>query len=148
MMHFLGRPILHLVLASLLLSGCGGDPSPNPAAADTTYGSPVDPTDAIPVPAVAAEAARYGGQHVTIDGHITGVAQGGCTLHLDAETGPFLRVDASRTGADACAWQVPAGTEGFAVAAGTLRTTGDTLRLSANGVQVTPLQPSGGNSAP
>jgi hypothetical protein len=148
MMHFLEGPVLHLLLASLLLSGCGGDAPQNPAEADHTYGAAVDPTDAIPVPVVAAEAARHGGQRVTVDGRIAGVARDGCTLHLATDTGPPLRVDAARTGTDTCAWQVPAGTDGFAVAAGTLRTAADTLRLTANGVQVTPLRSSGGNPAP
>jgi len=35
---------------------------------------------------------------------------------------------------------VPAALDGIAVASGTLRVAGDTLRLTANGVQVTPVQ--------
>ena len=123
----------------LALAGCGGDAAPNPAAADTTYGAAVDATDAIPVPAVAAEANRYTGPPITVDGRIVDVGQSGCTLHL-ATGGPPLRVDAVRTGDSSCAWQVPTGEEGVAVAAGTLRVDGDTLRLSANGVQVTPVR--------
>lgn len=128
------------VLLALLLGACGGDAPRNRAAAEQTYGAAVDATDAIPTPAVAAEAARYVGTRVTVDGRIADVARDGCTLHLDAETGPPLRVDAVRAGEESCAWQVPADIEGFAVAAGTLRTAGDTLRLNANGVQVTPVR--------
>ena len=47
-MAFLERPLLHLILASLLLGGCGGEPPPNPAAADTTYGAAVAAADALP----------------------------------------------------------------------------------------------------
>lgn len=140
MMHLTGTPILYAVLVGLLLSGCGGDAPQNPAAAEQTYGAPVDATDAIPVPAVAAEAARYTGGRVTVDGRVVGVKRDGCTLQLATDGGVPLRVDARRTGEEPCAWQVPAGTDGFAVAAGTLRVAADTLRLSANGVQVTPVQ--------
>jgi hypothetical protein len=83
---------------------------------------------------------------VTIDGRVARVVADGCGLVLRANGAP-IRVDAP-TAADGCAWRVPAGTDGIAVAAGTLRTAGDTLRLSANGVQVTPVHPAGANSAP
>ncbi len=139
MMHLTGTPILHAVLVGLLLSGCGGDAPQNPAAAEQTYGAPVDATDAIPVPAVAAEAARYTRSRVTVGGRIAGVMQDGCVLHLATGVGSPLRVDATRTGEGACRWQVPGGTDGFAVVAGTLRADGDALRLSANGVRVTPV---------
>jgi hypothetical protein len=130
-----------LILAvCLALAGCGGDAAPNPAAADTTYGTAVDATGAIPVPAVAAEANRYTGRPLTVDGRIADVRQSGCTLHLATGGGPPLRVDAARIGDSSCAWRVPTGEEGIAVAAGTLRVDGDTLRLSANGVQVTPVR--------
>lgn len=128
------------VLLVLLLGACGGDAPKNPAAAEQTYGTPVDATDAIPAPAVAAESARYTGHRVTVDGRIADVTQDGCALHLGTDGGPPLRVDASRTGKGTCLWQVRGGTDGFAVVAGTLRADGDTLRLSANGVQVTPVQ--------
>jgi hypothetical protein len=147
MMAFLERPLLHLILASLLLGGCGGEPPPNPAAADTTYGAAVAATGALPAPAVAAEAPRYVGRRVTVDGRIAGVLPDGCGLRLDAGDGPPLRVDAPRPGG-ACTWQVPTALDGIAAAAGTLRAAGDTLRLTANGVQVTPFRPSRANAAP
>ncbi len=138
-----------LVLTALLVvGGCSDEVPSNPDAADTTYGTPFDPTDAVPVPAVAAEPDRYRGRRVTVDGRVRTVSQEGCTLQLDTETGPPLRVEAIRSGEDSCAWQIPAGTEGIAVAAGTLRVDADTLRLTANGVRVTPLQQSGANSSP
>jgi hypothetical protein len=129
-----------IVVAGILGGGCGGDVPQNPTAADTTYGAAVDAIDAVPAPAVAAEPERYAGRRVPVDGRIVDVTPDGCALRLDTETGPPLRVEALRTGADTCAWRVPTDTEGFAVATGPLRTKRDTLRLSANGVQVTPVQ--------
>ena len=146
-MSFLERPLLHLILAGLLLGGCSDAPPPNPAAADTTYGAAVTPADALPASAVAAERARYVGRRVTVDGRVVDVAPDGCALRLDAGEGPPLRVDAPRPDG-ACAWRVPPPLEGIAVATGTLRATGDTLRLTANGVQVTPFRPSRANAAP
>jgi hypothetical protein len=55
-------------------------------------------------------------------------------------TAPRPAGGAARTDAGNCAWQVPNNAQGFAVAAGTLRTVGDTLRLPANGVRVTPVR--------
>ena len=138
-MSFLERPLLHLILAGLLLGGCSDAPPPTPAAADTTYGAAVATADALPAPAVAAERARYVGLPVTVDGRVVDVAPDGCGLRLDAGEGPPLRVDAARPDG-ACAWRVPTALDGIAVAAGTLRAAGDTLRLTANGVQVTPVQ--------
>lgn len=147
MMAFLEKPLLHLILVSLLLGGCSGEPPPNPAAADTTYGAALEVAEALPAPAVAAEAARYVGRRVTVDGRIVGVSPDGCGLRLDAGDGPPLLVDAPRPGGP-CAWQVPTALDGIAAAAGTLRATGDTLRLSANGVAVTPFRPSRADAAP
>lgn len=129
-----------LLLAGLLAGGCGNDAPNNPAEAERTYGASVDATDAIPVPAVAAERDRYLRRHVTVDGRIADVTRDGCVLHLEADDGPPLRVEADRLDDGACRWQIPADTEGFVVAAGSLRTANDTLRLTANGVQITPLQ--------
>ena len=132
--------LLPLFVAGLLLGGCGDGPPPTPAAADTTYGAAVNATDAIPAPAVTAEADRYVGRRVTVDGRIGAVAQDGCTVYLRTDDGPPLRVDAARDSTGTCAWQLPAGRDGIAAATGTLRADGDTLRLPANGVQVTPVQ--------
>ena len=139
-MHGLAKLLLPLLVAGLLLGGCGDGPPPDPAAADTTYGAAVDATDAIPAPAVAAEADRYVGRRVTVDGRIEAVTQNGCTVYLATDGGAPLRVDAARDSADTCLWQLPLGSDGIAAATGPLRADGDTLRLSANGVQVTPVQ--------
>jgi hypothetical protein len=139
-----GRLVLLPVLV-LAAAACGGDPAP-PTAAERTYGAAVATADAVPAPAVAAEPARYASRPVTIDGRVARVVANGCGLILRAN-GASVRVDAP-TAPDGCAWRFPAGTDGIAVAAGTLRTTGDTLRLSASGVQVTPVQPAGAKSAP
>ncbi|MFB6249150.1 MAG: hypothetical protein ABEL97_11330 [Salinibacter sp.] len=135
------RPAHFVLGVALLLSlgACGGGAPRSPAAADTTYGAAVAVAGALPAPAVAAEATRYVGRRVTVDGRVVGVAPEGCGLRLDAGDGPPLRVDAPRPGG-ACAWQVPTALDGIAAAAGTLRAAGDTLRLTANGVQVTPVQ--------
>jgi len=130
--------VVSLLVIALVLGACGAD-APDPSKAETAYGAPVDPTAALLVPAVAAEATRYVGGRVTVDGRIVSVAAGGCTLHLETPDGPPLRVDAVRA-EDPCTWRVPPETDGFAVAAGTLRATADTLRLAANGVRVTPVR--------
>jgi hypothetical protein len=140
MRQFPERPLLLLFVASLLLSGCGDAPSSSPAAARQTYGAAVDATDAVPVSAVAAELDRYVGRRVTVDGRIEKVGQNGCTLHLAIDDEPSLRVEAGRLDDGSCAWRVSPDVGGFAVASGPLRTVRDTLRLSARGVQVTPLQ--------
>jgi len=128
-----------VLVMGLVLGACGAD-APDPSAAETAYGAPVDVTSAIPVPAVAAESDRYGDGRVTVDGRIVSVTSDGCTLRLDAADGPPLRVEAVRTQEGECAWRVPPKTSGFAVAAGTLHGAGDTLRLAANGVRVTPVR--------
>ncbi len=133
-------PILLFAAVGMLLSGCGPEAPKNPTEAQQTYGATVDAADALPVPAVVAEAKRYVGRRVSVDGRIGRVTRNGCTLYLETEDGPPLLVNAPRAEASACAWQVPDTTDGFAVAAGTLRVERDTLRLSANGVQVTPVQ--------
>jgi hypothetical protein len=132
------RSVIVLVVG-LVLGACGAD-APDPSAAETAYGAPVDATSAIPAPAITAEPDRYEGGRVTVDGRIVSVTSGGCTLHLGTEEGPPLRVEAGRTREEACAWRVPVETNGFAVAAGTLRVAGDTLRLVASGVRVTPVR--------
>ena len=128
-----------LLLIGLLLGGCG-DGVPDAARAETTYGASVDATDAYPAPAVAAEATLYAGQSTTVEGRVVAVTDGGCGYRLDTEDQPPLLVRAARTDDGSCAWQVPRETDGFAVAAGTLRAAGDTLRLTANGVRVTPVR--------
>jgi hypothetical protein len=129
-----------LVLAtSVAVVGCGGNAPSNPSGADTTYGAPVDAIDALPIPAIVAEADQYVGRRVSVDGRIVRVTRDGCALALEAGDGPPLLVRAARSGASGCAWQVPDTTAGFAVATGTLHIERDTLHLSANGVQVTPV---------
>jgi hypothetical protein len=134
-----------LILAvSLAVAGCGDDARVNPATADTTYGAAVDATDAtlvraLAAPAVAAEDSLYLGRRVTVDGRITAIRASGCEVHLNTDETPLV-VTSPRTDVEDCAWQVPEDTQGFAVAAGTLRTAVDTLRLTANGVRVTPVR--------
>lgn len=132
-------PILLFATVGILLSGCGPEAPTNPTEAQQTYGATVDAANALPVPAVIAETDRYVGRRVSVDGRIGRVTRNGCTLSLEAGDGPPLLVNAPRAEASACRWQVPDTTDGFAVATGTLRVERDTLRLSANGVQVTPV---------
>lgn len=133
------QPELFLPVIIGLLGACGPNAS-SPSDAQQTYGAPVDGTAAIPAVAVAAEADMYTSHALTVDGRIVAVREGGCALRLATEEGPPLQVVAPRSRTEACAWQVPSGQDGIVVAAGTLRVDGDTLRLTANGVQVTPLR--------
>ena len=126
-----------VLLLGLLLGACGAGNS-DFNEAQTTYGTTVDATAAFPASAVAAEERLYVGHALAVDGRITAVGADGCEVRLDTEAAPLV-VTAARTDAGSCAWRVPAETSGFAVAAGTLRTAGDTLRLPANGVRVTPV---------
>lgn len=131
---------LSFVLAlGLILGGCGSNASA-PSAAQQTYGAAVDDTDAIPSVAVAAEADVYEGRSLAVDGRIEAVHADGCSLQLDTEEGPPLLVTASRTETHGCAWKVPLGEDGIAAATGPIRDTADTLRLTADGVQVTPVR--------
>lgn len=114
--------------------------------AQETYGAGIDATDAIPVPAVVAEMERYLGHRVTVDGRISEVVRDGCTLQMETNDSRPLQIDASQQGDGSCTWQVSTDVDGFAVAAGLLRMERDTLRLSANGVQVTPVQVAGADS--
>jgi hypothetical protein len=141
--------LLPLLLLGLVPAACGGTSDADQA--ETTYGTPVDATEALPAPAVAAEDSLYVGHTVTIDGRITAVRASGCALHLSTDAAPLvvaaprpkerssLRA-AARTDADGCGWAVPRDATGFAVASGTLRVADDTLRLVANGVRVTPVR--------
>ena len=133
-----------ILLGGVLLAGCGTGET-NATGAEETRGTPVDATEAVPAPAIAAEASRYEGHLVAVDGRIAAVGATGCELAL-ATGGRPLVVMAPRTEADGCAWSVPGATQGFAVAAGTLRVTDDTLRLTADGVGVTPARLSNPNS--
>lgn len=135
-MPLLKYPLLAL-LALVVLTACGGETARTPATAQQSYGASVAASEARPAPAIAAEPDRYVGRRVTVDGRITRIAEDGCQLALD--TTPALYVDAARS-AEGCAWTVPAGADGVAIATGTLRRIGDSLRLSANGVQVTPVR--------
>ena len=137
------RRVLAL-LVGLLLGACGSGASDSNRA-DTTYGAPIDATDAMPASAVAAEDSLYLGHRVTIDGRITAVWASGCDMQLATDATPLV-VAAPRTDAGDCAWQVPNSAPGVAVAAGTLRTAEDTLRLTANGVRVTPVRVSSPDS--
>jgi len=124
-------PISLVAAVGILLSGCGPEAPTTPTEAQQTYGATVDAANALPVPAVVAEVDRYIGRRVSVDGRVGRVTRDGCTLSLEAGDGPPFLVIAPRVDASSCAWQVPDTTEGFAIA--------DTLRLSANGVQVTPV---------
>ena len=126
------------LLVGLLLGACGSGASDSNRA-DTTYGAPIDATDAMPVPAVAAEDSLYRGQRVTIDGRIAAIRASGCAVRLATDAAPLV-VTAHRTDGGDCAWQGPGDAQGFVVAAGTLRVAADTLRLTANGVRVTPVR--------
>lgn len=128
-----------VLLIGLLLGGCG-DGIPDSSKAETSYGVSVDATDAYPAPAVTAEANLYAGRSVTVEGRVTAVTESGCGYRLDTGDQPPLLVRAVRTDDGSCAWQMPVEIDGFAVAAGTLRTAGDTLRLTVNGVRVTPVR--------
>lgn len=128
-----------LVAVGLTIAACGSGPS-NPSEAQQTYGASVDVMDAFPAVAVAAEADVYEGRRLAIDGRIAAVRDGGCTLQLATEEGPPLLVTAARTETDECAWQLSNVDGDIAAAAGSLQAADDTLRLTANGVQVTPVQ--------
>ncbi|MFB6232347.1 MAG: hypothetical protein ABEL04_14450 [Salinibacter sp.] len=136
--------LLPLLLLGMVLGACGGTPDADQA--ETIYGAPVDATTTFPALAVAAEDSLYVGHILTVGGRITEVGAGGCHLRLDTGDEPPLLVTAARTDDGSCAWQVPAETNGFAVAAGTLRASDDTLRLTANGVRVTPVRVSSPDS--
>jgi len=132
-----------LLGATTVLGACREASSPTPTDAEQAYGTALDATDAVPVSAIAAEADRHLGRPVTVDGRIAAVTQDGCALLLATDEAPPLRVTAPRPNdGDSCGWQVPLDTDGFVVAAGTLRATNDTLHLSATGVQVPPFRPS------
>lgn len=138
--------ILVVAVAGVLLGACADEKNTTPSKAQQTYGAAVDATDAIPAPAVAAEQDRYVGQRVTVDGRIAAVTDEGCTVHLETAGESPLRVEARRTGEAACAWQMPPDANGFVVGAGTLQVTNDSLHLSANGLQETPVQFDGPDS--
>ncbi len=133
------RTLLGLVAVMVLCTACGEAATRSPAGAQRTYGAPVDASDARPGRAIAAEPDRYAGRRITVEGRITSVRDDGCRIALDGNRPSTLYIDAPRS-ASGCAWTVPAGTEGIAAATGTLRTAGDSLRLSANGMQVTPVR--------
>ncbi len=123
-----------------MLAACGtGGTEPNATGADETRGTPVDATAALPASAVAAEAGIYEGRPVTVDGRIAAVGATGCEVTLTPGSRPLV-VAAPHSEADGCAWAVPGAARGFVVAAGTLRIADDTLRLTANGVRVTPVR--------
>lgn len=128
-----------LLTVFLVTGGCTEDTPPDPMEAERGYGAPVSETDAVPVPAIAAEPDRYVGHTVTADGRIVRVSNSGCTLVLDGEGQPSLRIDAVRTETE-CAWKLPRDARGFAVATGTLRRTEDTLHMSTRGVELTPMR--------
>ena len=129
--------LLPLLLLGVVLGACGG--ASDADQAETTYGTPVDATEALPAPAVAGEDSLYVGHRVTIDGRITALRKNGCEVHLSTDAAPLV-VTARRIAGGNCAWQVPRDAQGFAVASGTLRVADDTLRLTANGVRVTPVR--------
>jgi hypothetical protein len=138
-MRVLVRRFLWISVVLLLGMACGNETARTPSTAQQSYGVSVDASDARPGPAIAAEHDRYVGRYITVDGRITSVSDDGCQVKLDTNTAPPLRIEAPRSAGD-CAWTVPPGTNGIAAATGTLRVSDDALRLSANGVQVTPVR--------
>lgn len=134
------RTFLLLARTGLFLVGCNNGSPGNPTEDEQVYGASANADDAIPAPAVAAEPTRYRTRRVTVDGRIEARADNGCTIHLDTEDGPPLRIEALHSEDDTCTWQGPTDLNGIAVAPGTLRAENDPLRLTANGVQVTPVQ--------
>ena len=104
-----------VLLLGLLLGACGAGNS-DFNEAQTTYGTTVDATAAFPASAVAAEERLYVGRALAVDGRITAVGADGCEVRLDTEAAPLVVTAA--------------------------RTAGDTLRLPANGVRVTPVRSS------
>jgi hypothetical protein len=130
-------PRAALVLALALAAG-GCDTPPAPNAAEATYGEAPEADDALPLPAVWAEAGRYDGRVVTVEGRIAAVERDGCTLRLAGDGGPAVRVAAPGTAAAGCSWAVPDTTRGLAVARGTLRRRGDAFVMRAPGVRVLP----------
>lgn len=143
-MRVLVRRFLWIPVVLFLGMACGGESPRTPAAAQQSYGAAVRASVARPAPAVAAEHDRYVGRYITMDGRITGVSDDGCQVNLDTNTAPPLRIEAPRSAGD-CAWTMPSGTNGIAAATGTLRVSDDALRLSASGVQVTPIRMSASN---
>lgn len=134
--------VLHPLLVAatgFLVWGCGDAPQ-HPSKAQQTYGASVDATGAIPAPALVAENDQYIGRRVVVDSRIMDRTDNGCALVLETEQAAPLRIEASSSDDGSCAWQVPRGTDGFALAAGTLQTSGDTLSVRTNGVRVTPVQ--------
>lgn len=126
------------ILVGFLLGGCG-EGAPNPTKVETTYGHPIEATDAVPAPAVAGEDSLYVGQRVTVDGRVGAIRANGCVIHLAAAAAPIV-VTAARITEGNCTWKVPTEAQGVAIVAGTLRVVNDTLRLAANGVRVTPVR--------
>ena len=100
------RPIPSAFLLLLLAAG---------TARAATYGAPMPAGEPLPVERVLAEAGRYAGQVVKIEGRITQVCQKkGCWVALDAGGTP-IRV---KTGHD---FFVPKDATGRAIVQGTLQ---------------------------
>lgn len=132
------RVVLIIALA-VGLSACQNEPSPSPVSAEQMYGDPVPVSDAIPVPALCAEPDRYRGRRLTVDGRIASVGTDGCSFRFETPGDTTVVVEAVRRDAGTCAWSIEPDADGVAATQGTLRIAGDTLRLSATGVQRTPL---------
>lgn len=99
-------------------------PSNAPAApAATTYGAEVDAAQALPAEAVLADAERYAGQPVTVEGRVVEVCQKkGCWLTLDAGEGRGIRILTARTPEGDYVYTVPKDLSGQrAVVHGTLK---------------------------
>ncbi|WP_263784703.1 hypothetical protein [Salinibacter grassmerensis] len=128
-----------ILLGGVLLGACSTGET-DVTGAEETWGTSVDATEAVLASAVAAEASAYEGRPVAVEGRIAAVGTAGCEVTLAAGSRPLV-VAAPATEASGCAWTVPGDAQGFAVATGTLRTTDDTLRLTADGVRVTPIRP-------
>lgn len=91
--------LLPLFLLALLLGACRPEAPEQPAPMENyeAVGEAITPEDAVPVRTVAAEAGRYVGQPVKLEGTIAKVCQmKGCWLTLDAGDGQAVRVAVPR----------------------------------------------------
>ena len=127
------RRLLPLLLLALTLGACqSADDAPTEAPVEgaasaepaaTTYGAEVDAAQALPAEAVLAEADRYAGQPVTVEGRVVEVCQKkGCWLTLDAGEGRGIRILTARTPEGGYVYTVPKDISGRrAVVHGTLK---------------------------
>ncbi len=117
----LARAGLLFLLAVMI--GCQSE-APEDAASPSLleFGTPVRTAEAVPAPAVAAEAASYTNRTVTVEGRITEVChQKGCWWTLDTGDRP-IRVHVARTEGGDYAFTIPKDLSGaHATVTGTLK---------------------------